>query len=148
MSDFDEIELAKFNSDVERWARSIRSKIASGAAGASQGKTINRKFPTTASSVSVRVVKFYGIANKIKFSMPPKGIFMEYGVGRGYPRPMVKSGTAMYKGFGPEGRKERPFVRPVLSANIDSLKEIVEKGYSGFAEASVKVGIETKDGEG
>lgn len=146
MADLKELHAAKFNADVNRWANSVRAKIAAGAKDASKDKTKNRKFPATSNSITVRVIKFYGIANKVKFSMPPKGIFMEYGVGRGYPRPMVKSGTAVFKGYGSEGRIERPFVRPVLNANIEKLKEVVESGFAGFAEASVKVGIETKDG--
>lgn len=148
MSDFDPVALAQFNKDVAAWGRKVRAKIAAGAAKSSQDRTKNRKFSPTSDSITVRVEKFYGIPNKLRFSMPPKGIFMEYGVGRGYPRPMVKSGTAKFKGFGSEGRKERPFIRPVLSSNIDTLKDVVEKGYSHFAQASVKVGIETKDGKG
>lgn len=148
MSDFDNAALAKFNKDVNSWARSVRAKIATGAAKASKGKTKDRKFAPTSDGIAVKVVNFYGIPNKIRFTMPPKGIFLEYGVGRAYPRQMVKSGLAMFKGFGSEGRVERPFIRPVLSANIEALKNVVETGYSNFAEASVKVGIETKDGKG
>lgn len=148
MSDFDAIALTQFNKDVAAWGRLVRAKIAAGAAKASKDKTKDRKFAPTSDGIQVKTVKFYGIANKVRFTMPPKGIFMEYGVGRAYPRPMVKSGTAVFKGFGAEGRKERPFIRPVLGSNIDTLKDVVEKGYSNFAEASVKVGIETKNGEG
>ncbi len=148
MSDFDAVALAQFNKDVNSWARQVRAKIAAGAAKASQDRTKDRKFTPTSENITFKVENFYGIPKKIRFAMPPKGIFMEYGVGRGYPRPMVKSGTAKFKGFGKEGRKERPFVRPVLSTNIEALKNIVEKAFSKFAESSVKVGIETKDGKG
>ena len=76
-----------FNVSVKGWARDVRRTLAKQAREAPKHNTKeseNRKTPKLAKSISVGFKKSYGAISQISFSFARHGLFIHYGVGRGY----------------------------------------------------------------
>lgn len=87
------VDTEKFNASVGDWSIKIRNKIRSNApVYAGKLKTKDEKLQ---SSVSHTVGKLFGVAERVRFRFARHGIYVHYGVGRGW----IRKSNAIVRGF-------------------------------------------------
>jgi hypothetical protein len=106
---------AEFNQKIKDWSIQTRNKIRRNAPTGTDNLPDNEKLSFTQASVR----KNYGTADKITFKFERHGVFVHYGVGRGY----VRQGNQVVK-----GRK----------LNEGERTEKLKKGYTRKTVAKMK----------
>lgn len=77
----------EFNQKVRGWTISVRARMARNAPVSSGADSPFRKEPRLAKALTYRIRKdSEGITSKLKYQFPRHGVFVHYGVGRGYSR--------------------------------------------------------------
>ena len=138
----------QFNESVRNWTIPIRSRMVMNAQTKTQGKgkgtsysnikTRVREVPL-ASSVKYSVLKKYGVASRVRFSFPRQGVYLHYGVGRGY----IRSGNSIQRGFKNQPKNPKAYGSfkrtPVdwfdveIRMGINKLADIVQEFYGDEA---------------
>jgi hypothetical protein len=85
---------AEFNAAVRKWANSIRSEMvesasnefAKGKSGAFSSIKDQKTHQKLTESINRKVKSDYGVASSVGFGFAKQGIYLHYGVGRGYVR--------------------------------------------------------------
>lgn len=95
----------EFNSAVKQWTADRRMK-AVGNVNANTDKSTRqwkkRTTPKLARSISGKVKKNNGVAERIAYAFERHGVFFHYGVGRGY----IKVGNSLVRGYRIDSSKE------------------------------------------
>jgi len=123
--------LEAMDKEVRGWARLTKQKLLFKLASLNLEERI-RLTNDLRLKKSVRdyVRKKGGELDAVAFSFARQGIFIEHGVGRGRP---VRSAQA-------EANKQ-PWLKPVLSASIEDLANLLADEYADIAAAEVKINI-------
>lgn len=113
-------EIARLNQIADKWASDTVSSLKSGAAQFRKGRG------DLVRSLKKRLRTDFGVVERIAFSLARQGIFVEKGVGRGFPISRQGAGG----GIG-GGRLPKPWFNPVF---IKGLPELADKVAETFAD--------------
>jgi len=86
---------SEFNDKVKGWAISTRGRMAANAPVYGGKESSTRTEKKLAQSISFGVKYGFGSASRIQFQFERHGIFVHYGVGRGY----IKTGNSVVRGY-------------------------------------------------
>jgi hypothetical protein len=100
------INVDEFNSSVRIWAISTKRKIAQNAPVVS-GKLLR--------SLSHKINKFNGESSRVRYNFDPHGIYVHYGVGRGY----IRVGNELVR-----GRRLKDYEKNSLMKRCDSKRDV------------------------
>lgn len=127
------ISTEQFNDKVRGWTISTRSRMASNAPRYIGKEAANRTDPKLAASLSYRLFKDKeNISSRVKYQFPRHGVFVHYGVGRGY----VRRGNAVVRTARTAGSFRRA---PVdwfdveIREGLPKLAEIAQEFYGDWA---------------
>lgn len=127
----------KFNEDVKSWTVSTRRKIRSNVKSNTKGDSKDwkgRKTKKLAQSISYGLRKRNGETYRIRFSFERHGVFLHYGVGRGY----VKSGTGVSRGVR-DGKKTYLAKNARIHRNpIDWFDKELDNNMNSLADIAVE----------
>ncbi|MCD4681138.1 MAG: hypothetical protein K8S00_12205 [Bacteroidales bacterium] len=128
----DQVPYEKLNQDVKAWSARTKAEIRSRIASLSQkGKGELVK------SLRVKYRKYYGMVDRITFTFDRHGVFLHYGVGRGYKREggkVIRKIEKLPEGLSPKVmRKPKDWLNPTLDSRFDSLTDLVQKYYADTA---------------
>jgi hypothetical protein len=120
----------KLNADAKNWARETQKAL--------KAKLRSLDVKGTGrliKSINYSVGKSFGVANKISYRFPKHGVFVEKGVGRGWPITRVSSSSAAIK----TGRRAKPWFNPIMESEIPVLAERLKILVSEKAMSSIKI---------
>jgi hypothetical protein len=149
---------AEFVTSLKQWSNDAkRSMIANvnrmtegrGKSGAYSNIKTKRTEVKLSDNISYRFIRKYGDVAGIRFAFPRQGIYIHYGVGRGY----IYSGNSVDRGYkklpkkqkatGPLKRKPVDWFDVVIKTGIGRLADIVQERYGDRAMTDL-LGKETK----
>lgn len=123
----------QFNEKVRGWTISVRQRMAANAPVSSGADSPFRKEPRLATTLSHSINKTDNIASRIKYQFPRHGVFVHYGVGRGY----VRSGNTVTRSSRSRttGINRRPddWFDVEVRNNMEQLGEIAQEFYGDWA---------------
>lgn len=137
----------KFNDDVKKWTVSTRRKMISNIKTNTKDDTKEwkgRKTKKLAQSLTYGFRKNHGEAYSIRYSFERHGVFLHYGVGRGY----VRNGDTVSRGVrtgkkdfvvknGSINRKPVDWFDVEIKAGISGLADIAQEYYGDMALQSI-----------
>ncbi|MDH6355486.1 hypothetical protein M2132_001829 [Dysgonomonas sp. PH5-45] len=133
----------QFNASVRKWAIPIRNKMVMNAQNKTKGKGKGTSYSNIktqtlevplSGSIRSSVLKKYGTASRVRFSFARQGVYIHYGVGRGY----IRSGNGVTRGSkndksvktsGPINRKPVDWFDVEIKNGINALADIVQEYY-------------------
>lgn len=129
MATFDEIDWDKFNQDAKAFSNSSEKKFISTIIALNIIETSD-----LLESMKTALKLEFGIASKISYKFARHGVFVEKGVGRGWPIERIKNNTAIVSSAG-KGRAPKPWFNPLIEKEAARLADILVKD---LADASIK----------
>lgn len=81
----------------------------------------------------------YGVASKITYKFLRYGVFVEKGVGRGYPIESIKSNSAIINSASGKGREPKPWFNPVMEKEAQRAADILIKELGDTAVRSLNI---------
>lgn len=128
------ITTQEFNEKVRGWTVSVRSRMARNAPKYTGVESSKRVDPKLAASLSYRIRKDReDISSRIKYQFPRHGVFIHYGVGRGYMREggaVVKVSRSRTQGI---NRRPNDWFDVEIRNNMEDLAEIAQEFYGDWA---------------
>lgn len=128
------ITTQEFNEKVRGWTISVRSRMARNAPKYTGVEWSKRVDPKLAASLSYRIRKDReDISSRIKYQFPRHGVFIHYGVGRGYMREggaVVKVSRSRTQGI---NRRPNDWFDVEIRNNMEDLAEIAQEFYGDWA---------------
>lgn len=128
------ITTQEFNEKVRGWTISVRSRMARNAPKYTGVESRKRVDPKLAASLSYRIRKDReDISSRIKYQFPRHGVFIHYGVGRGYMREggaVVKVSRSRTQGI---NRRPNDWFDVEIRNNMEDLAEIAQEFYGDWA---------------
>lgn len=128
------ITTQEFNEKVRGWTISVRSRMARNAPKYTGVEWSKRVDPKLAASLSYRIRKDpENISSRIKYQFPRHGVFIHYGVGRGYMREggaVVKVSRSRTQGI---NRRPNDWFDVEIRNNMEDLAEIAQEFYGDWA---------------
>jgi len=124
------MELEKINVEASNWARESRVEMQT------QLRHLSPKATgRLVKSIQYKVGKTFGVANRISFNFLRHGVFVEKGVGRGYPITRVKEVGNLLK----SGRKPKPWFNTTMDKKLPDLAENLQMTITDAAAAAIKI---------
>ena len=105
----------QFNEQVKGWTTSVRRKIVASAPVGVGHNSANRQTKKLAQSITYGLRFEFGSVSRIRFSFERHGVFVQYGVGRGY----IRSGGAVVRGFVTKRKGNKPEKTTTSSEGIN-----------------------------
>ena len=135
MPDFDVLKtINQLNSDVSRWSYLTRNELVQ------KLNSMNiRQTGKLLKSISYNLRKYHGEVERITFKFPRHGIFVEKGVGRGYPIESVRNTSAMLSVMSGKKRYPKPWFNPVMDDELPALADTVAKHYGDLSVKHIKI---------
>lgn len=128
------ITAQEFNKKVRGWTISVRQRMAANAPKSTGTDSEFRKEPKLASSLSYRIRKDNeDISSRIKYQFPRHGVFVHYGVGRGYVREsgtVTRSSRSRSIGI---NRRANDWFDVEIRDNMEELAVIAQEFYGDWA---------------
>ena len=128
------ITTQEFNEKVRGWTISVRSRMARNSPKYTGVEWKKRVDPKLAASLSHRIRKdSENISSRIKFQFARHGVFVHYGVGRGYVREsgmVVRSSRSRTTGV---NRRPNDWFDVEIRNNMEDLAEIAQEFYGDWA---------------
>ena len=128
------ITTQEFNEKVRGWTISVRSRMARNAPRSTGTDSEFRKDPKLAASLTYRIRKdSEDISSRIKYQFPRHGVFIHYGVGRGYMREggaVVKVSRSRTQGI---NRRPNDWFDVEIRNNMEQLGIIAQEFYGDWA---------------
>lgn len=126
-----EVDGDAYNASITGWDKSNTKHLKD---------TLNRlnvgKTGRLLKSVSGRVKKIDGLAEIITKKIDRSGVFVEKGVGRGYPIESIRSNRTSISAKGGKGREPKPWFNSTIDRDFPALADAVNKYW---ADASLRV---------
>ena len=118
----------KYNDEARGWARQTRRDLRNAVlqAGAVHTGELSR-------SVRYGARRSFGVIHSLSFKFPRHGIFVEKGVGKGWP---ITGRTAMNS---VKARIAKPWFNPVIDANIGKLADKLAGHSADIATENIKI---------
>jgi len=123
----------QFNDQVRGWTISTRQRMAANAPQSSGEDSPFRKEPRLAAALSHTIRKTEDISSRIKYQFPRHGVFVHYGVGRGYIRrgnTVTRSPRSRTTGF---NRQPDDWFDVEIRDNMPALATIAQEFYGDWA---------------
>lgn len=135
-------DFMKQNEIVRTWSRHVKAQLVQSASQFTKGKKVlgitygkmnsfgrisragSRTEYKLARSLTHRVYYSHGISEGAGFRIQRHGVFLHYGVGKGYQR---QNGTVVKVGGGPMRRHPVDWFNPIIDANAPQLADDVAK---------------------
>jgi hypothetical protein len=117
-----------FNRDVKRWSGSTRRAM--------MGHLNREKVHATGKlkrNLRYFTKQFYGITETISFRFPRYGVYVEKGVGRGWPISRAQSSGGLGK------RKAKPWFNPVLDKAVPDLADRLQKHAADIVSDNMRI---------
>ncbi len=132
----EQVNTEKLNQDVKAWSTKTRAAIKNRISSLSQkGKGELVK------SLRVKYRKYYGLVDRITFSFEQHGVFLHYGVGRGYKREggkVIRNPESMPEGATPKvKRKPKDWLNAPVDERFGSLTDLIHKYYADTAMVDI-----------
>lgn len=127
----------KFNDDVKKWTVSTRRKIRSNIKSNTKDDSKEwkgRKTKKLAQSLTYGLRKRNGETERIRFSFERHGVFLHYGVGRGY----VRNGDTVTRGIRAEKKDFIVKNGSIKRKPIDWFDSELDKNISSLADIAVE----------
>ena len=123
----------QFNTKVRGWTISVRQRMAGNAPKSTGVNSPFRTEPKLAASLTHKISKADNISSRIKFQFPRHGVFVHYGVGRGYIRQggtVIRSSRSRTTGI---NRHPDDWFDVEIRNNMEKLAEIAQEFYGDWA---------------
>lgn len=123
----------QFNFKVRGWTISVRQRMAGNVPKSTGPDSKFRTEPKLAASLTHRISKTDDITSRIKYQFERHGVFVHYGVGRGYIRrggTVVRSSRSRTAGF---NRVPDDWFDVEIRNNMEELAEIAQEFYGDWA---------------
>ncbi|HRZ99000.1 MAG TPA: hypothetical protein P5084_15700 [Paludibacter sp.] len=123
----------QFNTKVRGWTISVRQRMAANAPKSTGADSRYRTAPKLAASLTHIINKIDDISTRIKYQFQRHGVFIHYGVGRGYIRQggvVVRSSRSRTSGI---NRRPDDWFDVEIRNNMEELAEIAQEFYGDWA---------------
>jgi hypothetical protein len=120
----------KHNEGVKKWTADARIELRrnlSGLGVRSSGKLL--------ASIRASAKQNRGVIDRVGFQFERYGVFVEKGVGRGWPISRVRGQSAAIMG----GRSPKPWFNNTMESMVPKLADIVKDGMADEAMANIKI---------
>lgn len=153
------ISVDEFNNNIRRWTLSTRGKMRTNintSKKADSKDSISRNTKKLDKSITYKLKKDKGEVIRIRYSFEKHGIYLHYGVGRGY----VKNGSSVTRGIrvskktliskaGAINRKPKDWFDKEIKNNLSHLANVVQeyhgdKALKEFTKSNTKALISKK----
>jgi len=121
-------EFDKMNDSARSWARDTRRQLRAAVIGVGAVDT-----GKLARSIRYGARQSFGVIHSLSFKFPRHGIFVEKGVGRGWP---ISGKTAMNS---VKARIAKPWFNPTIENNISKLADDLGKNAADIADDNIKI---------
>lgn len=121
-------EFDKMNDSARSWARDTRKQLRSALIGVQARQTGDLQ-----KSVRYTTGRSFGVIEWLAFKFNPSGIFVEKGVGKGWP---IGGKTAMNS---VKARIAKPWYNPVIDRNIGKLADDLANDSANLADENFKI---------
>lgn len=122
---------ALLNTITKRWASITRQELKS----SMLSKNLNKGEGKLKNSLSYSLMQNYGVVEGVKFQFAKQGVFVEKGVGRGYPLSSGKV-TSVLKG---KRRVAKPWYGDIINKNIQKLADDLQKNIANDFVKEIKI---------
>lgn len=130
--------LQEFNSDVKRWGYRSQNAMRGSAAGNMKAQNLSNSLRANFRQESTQ---FGRRVFNIGFKFPREGVYIHYGVGRGYNRiggQMVR--TAKFAPRDPDKiRRPKDWFNPIVRSKLPELDKVVENYGDGLVVNSMRI---------
>lgn len=120
----EKLNTEELNQDVKNWSKETLGKLK-----AMLQMLGIRDTGELLKSLKGKVGFDFGVANRISFGLKIQGIWVEKGVGKGYPIESVKGNGVIIQAAGKKGRVPKPWFNPVLNEQLPRLADMVAEKY-------------------
>lgn len=90
-------------------------------------------------SVTGRTKSWNGLIYRVTKRIQRHGVFVEKGVGRGYPIESIKGNGLAISASGGKGRVPKPWFNPTIDKDIPKLADLVQKFWSDAAINAIMI---------
>ncbi len=133
----------EFNRNIKQWSQRVRNKMVTGAPRSDKESGRHLK-----DGISYQTKESYGVVWKTAFKFPKQGIYVHYGVGRGWTRSggsVIRGKSDRYAGYrkkdytinsnaNAKGRRATDWFNSVVKANIGELADYTQEYYGDDAQ--------------